>query len=936
VLQLRGIAVIRYGVCLFWVGCQCGPDEVSRPNPVSSEAQASILGATEDGIGGPLAWATAGDVLLSNEHIRLVLQQPGRSLAINPYGGNVIDADVVRRPGEAGQDRFGEVGLFLNAAFTIAPESMDIVSDGTSGIAVVRFEGPAKRSDYINTLTGVEALLGFTVPLDPLDVPDWWITLTWRLATGERFATVDVEVENREATAEPLAIAWMAHGGLGERYDLVTGGYTNPQFASAGGLIFASEVLSYGFGPLPWVEEAHGTAAMAGGAILMEDNNVLALLDWPEVVTVVLEPGERHAFDAVFTVAEDPSTVASTLKSLADNPAVEDTVSGTVTVQGSGEPIAGATVAALRPGSDASLGATRTDTSGAWSLRIREDPVELVVGLPGWPYDGATDSPKRVSAAAAQEDVDLTLPPTGQLALTVSDGSGAPIPAHVVVLGFDPSPPHPALEASGVDPLPPGVTAMADVGVSGASQMALEPGHYEVLVLRGMEYDAFEAQIDLVAGQTVQVDATLNRVLDTSGWVSGDFHVHGANGPDTSLLDTTRVQNFSAEGVEVLVASDHAYVSDLAPVVAKLGLEDWVKPIPSQEVTTFDYGHFGVFPLVPDPTQANQGAIDWVRMSPAELYAWALAEPREVVVQINHPRAIPTPGEMQHHFGVLDLQYGPAGPYLGPNAMDPVTADLPADAVMFGPGFTAIEVMTWLNVQGLSDWFNLLNAGYEITATANSDTHTVRVESSGWPRNFVYVGHDDPAAVDPETFAIAVNTHQLSGSFGPFTTLAIESDGGTVASQGEVLSLDTPGVTARVRVQAPSWVPVDTLDIYEGGFLVLSEPLAMTEVPGAEGGVRWEQTVELPMVPAADTWVVAVAHGSEGLFPYIPFNRTPVEALDEARLAARDVDEPATAFGFTNPVFIDVDGDGEITPSFEVTAPDWDTYRREDRLSPYF
>jgi len=31
-----------------------------------------------------------------------------------------------------------------------------------------------------------------------------------------------------------------------------------------------------------------------------------------------------------------------------------------------------------------------------------------------------------------------------------------------------------------------------------------------------------------------------------------------------------------------------------------------------------------------------------------------------------------------------------------------------------------------------------------------------------------------------------------------------------------------------------------------------------------------------------------------------------------------------------------VDGDGEITPSFEVTAPDWDTYRREDRLSPYF
>jgi hypothetical protein len=927
--------VIRYWVCLFLVGCHCGPDEPEEPIETTSTAYAVVLESADEGIGGPLAWARPGDVLLSNEHIRLVLQQPGRSLAINPYGGNVIDADIVRSADETGQDRFGEVGLFLNAAFTIAPESMTLLSDGSNGAAVVQFEGPAMRADYINTLSGVEALLGFTVPLDPLDVPDWWITLTWTLQTGDRYATVDVEVENRESTPEPLAIAWIAHGGLGERYDLVTGGYTNPQLAQSGGLIYASEVLSYGFAPIPWVEEAHGTAAMAGGAVLMEDNNVLALLDWPQLVTAVLEPGDRYAFDAAFTVAQDPATVSSTLSSLAEAPASEQTISGVVTVEGTDTPVAGATVAALAVGSESSLGATRTDASGAWSLRVREAAVDLVFGRSGWPYDGGGDSPKRVSASAG-DDLDLTLPPTGRLALTATDGNGGPLPAHVVVLGFDPSPPHPALEPSGVDPLAPGVAAMADLDVTGSMEMDLEPGHYEVLVLRGMEYDAFEIEIDLSPNQTVEVAATLHRVLDTTGWVSGDFHVHGANGPDTSLLDTTRVQNFSAEGVEVLIASDHAYVSDLAPVVSELGLEDWVMPIPSQEVTTFDYGHFGVFPLVPDLSQANQGAIDWVGMSPAELYAWALAEPREVVVQINHPRAIPTPGEMQHHFGVLDLQYGPTGPYLGPNALDPVTADLPADAVMFGPGFTAIEVMTWLNIQGLSDWFNLLNAGYLFTATANSDTHTTRVESSGWPRNFVYVGHDDPAAVDPETFAIAINAQRLSGSFGPFVTLEVESDGGLLAMQGDVLSMDTAGATIRVRVQAPLWVGVDTLDIYEGGQLILSEPLTLAEVPGLEGGVRQEQTVELPWTPDADTWIAAVVHGSQSLFPYVPFHRTPVASLDAARLAARDVDEGATAFGFANPVFVDTDGDGEVTPSFEVVAPDWDTYRREDRLDPYF
>jgi len=925
--------VIRYAIPLLLAGCHCGPDDSSTTRPEST-ASAVVLESTDDGIGGPLAWARPGDVLLSNEHIRLVVQQPGRSLAINPYGGNVIDADVIRPDGEPGEDRFGEVGLFLNAAYTIAPESMDILDDGSGGRAVVRFEGPAARADYINTLVGVEALLGFTVPLNPLVIPDWWISVTWTLDSGAHHATIDVQVENRQSTEEPLAIAWIAHGGLGEQYDLPSGGYTNPQFGNTGGLFFASDTLAYGFGPIPWDADAHGTAAMAGGAVLMEENNVLALINWPDEVSTTLEPGETFSFDAAFTVALDPSGAASALQSLADDPDPEDEITGTLTVEGTGEPIAGARVAALQSGEDAVRGATITADDGTWSLLVRDDEVDLLFGRPGWPNDGNADAPSRVPASGG-DDLSLSLPPTGQLTVNAVDSSGSAIPAHVVVVGFDPSPPHPALEPSGVDPLPPGIAAMSDLDVTGSSTFALEPGSYEVIVTRGMEYDAFEADIEMLAGEEATVDATLNRVLDTTGWVSGDFHVHGANGPDTSLLDRTRVQNFAAEGVEVLIASDHAYVSDLDPVVAELGLGDWVMPIPSQEVTTFDYGHFGVFPLVPDLLQPNQGAIDWVGMSPTGLYDWADQQPRETVVQINHPRAIPTPGTMQHHFSVVDLQFGPDGPFQGPDAIDPVASDLPADAVLFGPGFTAMEVMTWLNVQGLSDWFNFLNAGWHVTGTANSDTHTIRVESSGWPRNFVRVGHDDPASVDAENFAIAVNNHQLSGSFGPFVTMEIESDGGTVAEQGDTLDLDTAGMTVRVRVQAPLWVPVDTLDIYEGGLLVLSEPLAMVEVPGAEGGTRWEQTVELPMTPAFDTWVAAVAYGSGSMFPYVPFNRTPPEDLDADRLASRDVDEPATSFGFANPVFVDVDGDGQVAPSFEVLEPDWDTYRKEDRLSPY-
>ena len=123
----------------------CGDKgETGAPGQVS----ATVLTDADEGIGGPLAGERAGDVLLQNDRIRVVLQKPGRALALNPYGGNIIDADVVRE-GD-GRDRFGEVGLFINTTITCAPESMDILEDGSAGPAQVRFQGPAARSDYIN------------------------------------------------------------------------------------------------------------------------------------------------------------------------------------------------------------------------------------------------------------------------------------------------------------------------------------------------------------------------------------------------------------------------------------------------------------------------------------------------------------------------------------------------------------------------------------------------------------------------------------------------------------------------------------------------------------------------------------------------------------------------------------------------------------------
>jgi len=897
----------------------------------------TVLEDADDAIGGPLAGAIGGDVLMENDRIRVVLQKPGRALALNPHGGNIIDADVVR-DGGIGRDRFGEAGLFVNSTITCAADTMEIVEDGSNGSAVVRFAGPAARADYINAAVGMEHMMGLAYPIDTLDIPDLDLTLTYTLLPGEDHVRIDVTIVNREPEAVPLAAGWLIHGGLGENYYPALGGYADAQIASAGAVIASSEEATYAFAPLPYTPGAHGVGYMAGGSVLMDDVQVLDVLEWPDSAPVFLATDDTFEFDAVLVVAKDVSGAMATLRELGEAPLETATVAGEVRAQETGDPIPFARVAALVGATDEVLASTTADGDGRYSLEVPPQAIDLVCGKQGWPYSGEGDEPERIAVDASGGSIgqDLTLPMTGELRVLVADGDGEPLPARVMVLGEQRTPPFAPFEASGLDPMPPGVVAMIDIPADGEATIDLVPNEYILAVSRGPEYDAALLPVYVPDGKHTSASFTLNRVLDTEGMLSGDFHVHAAAGPDTVLTDAERVANFAADGVEMLIISNHAYVADLAPVLQDLALEEWIGVIPSQEVTTFDYGHFGLFPMQPDADSPNGGAFDWVGVSPTEIFEWGQTQDREMVVQINHPRHIPTPADMQNYFTVLDLEYDGTGPYIGDDHFEPMGSGLPPDAVMFGPGFTAMEVMTWLNVQGLSDWFNLLSAGYRFTATANSDTHTTRVEGSGWPRNFVQVGSDDPATVDPQDFVAAVNRGQLSGSFGPLVTLEIESSIGIeTAGSGETLFGGGLPVRVRARVQAAPWVPVDTVDLFVDGEIVTSEALLLEEVEGAEGGTRLEQTVEFEVDAPQDTWIVAVAHGTGSLFPYLPFNQTDPDELTFDRIEQGDVDNPATPFGFANPVYIDVDGDGAVTPSHHIAIDDYDDYRQENRLDPY-
>ena len=160
-------------------------------------------------------------------------------------------------------------------------------------------------------------------------------------------------------------------------------------------------------------------------------------------------------------------------------------------------------------------------------------------------------------------------------------------------------------------------------------------------------------------------------MLDTTGFVSSDFHVHGIRSADSRVADGPRVSQFAGEGVENIIMTDHHVHTDLSPTIAALGLGAWVTSTVGEEITTFDYGHFNGYPFTIDPSVPSGGSTDWgqaapagmdfpsagaLNATPAAIHALATTGARstpDTTIQINH---------IDSHFPPMQIDTSVAGP----------------------------------------------------------------------------------------------------------------------------------------------------------------------------------------------------------------------------------------------------------------------------------
>ncbi|MBM4346467.1 MAG: CehA/McbA family metallohydrolase, partial [Deltaproteobacteria bacterium] len=519
---------------------------------------------------------------------------------------------------------------------------------------------------------------------------------------------------------------------------------------------------------------------------------------------VTLKPGATFAFSHAMVVGTgDLGTLTTPL--WAERKVATGAASGKV-LDTDGKPVAGVRISAILEGKP-----PRAMT------QFLSGPDGVFGGaLPPGSYRFAGDAPGRVLVADAKASVeagkaaavgDVTFSLPGSLAIAVKDGTGNPSPAKVTVVcdgpcavpqsslyrdvSFDKKPDN--LDSDGDGKPDTAVFDIAFVPPDGKLDLPLPPGNYTVTLSRGPVYSLWPAgagavkagqPVTVAAGATAKLDAVLHKVVDTAGHLCGDFHVHAINSPDAPVPNVDRVLSMAAEGVDVMVSTDHDYVTDFGPAIAAAKAEAVVAAIPGVELTTFDYGHYNGFPMPVKAGDVNGGAPDWgngekAGMTPAHI-AQALGAPDPArVAQINHPDG--------GYWKVIELDALTGVTLADPTKfrMPPVVADpKTGDTKLFTNQFTAVEILNgYANDKFLSCigwWMPLLSTGTRFTATAVSDTHNWTSSQSGGPRSWVRVGagKDKVQGLDIAGFAKDINAGKVVGSSGPFVVVRATTEGG--------------------------------------------------------------------------------------------------------------------------------------------------------------
>jgi hypothetical protein len=408
---------------------------------------------------------------------------------------------------------------------------------------------------------------------------------------------------------------------------------------------------------------------------------------------------------------------------------------------------------------------------------------------------------------------------------------------------------------------------------TGQGSLALPPGRYQVIASRGPEFTLQSEVVTLPPWSGGSFVARLARVVETQGYLGVDLGQLTRSSPGCAVLPMTRVLSNLVEGVGAAVSADSERVVALPVTKGPRPRSDPHEflSIPGLSLALPDLGQVTVFPLPPSTRPPNIVTID------------QLVEAGGGILQLDSAR--------QARIGLFwQRAYDPKAP----------------DPTFVPPAVSALRLLDGQHPEDfdrlLEDWLSLLRAGRRITATAASASRAVFGGEAGYPRTYVEVPRisPTPALERQRQIVEALRGGRAIVSSGPFLRITVEGRGPGATIPLAKLGGSTRGarsrkvgdraVEVRVVVSAPSWIALDRLVLYLHG-KPWGDPVP---IPGRADGVRLEKTLHIPV--GRDTFLVGVVRGSSSLEPVVHSPSAPLPPL-----------------AVSNPIWIDFDGDGEIS-----------------------
>jgi hypothetical protein len=210
------------------------------------------------------------------------------------------------------------------------------------------------------------------------------------------------------------------------------------------------------------------------------------------------------------------------------------------------------------------------------------------------------------------------------------------------------------------------------------------------------------------------------------------------------------------------------------------------------------------------------------------------------------------------------------------------------------------------------DWLSLLNQGVFRPGTGVSDSHRIPVEHAGWARTFVRGVGDDPASFSVSAFDDQVKAGNMVVSGGPYIEFTANSPAtGATAGVGGELGAPDGQVRLTIKVTAAAWIPVEEVRLIANGFLVAafdattspSVKPAPANFQDTGGTDRFSAT--LTRAITQDTYFIVEAGAK------LPAS---VDTLPPPPPIVDIVEPGVVPVAFTNPIFVDRDGNATFDP----------------------